>query len=346
MSGPCLMLRYNHVTTVMERVAMRRITGLLVLVALLWGGYWFAGSRAVKTAVSQAVEADPRITAADIRVAGFPNRFDTTFSEPRWSDAGVSWSAPFFQSFALSYKPTHLVFVWPQTQSVTLPAGTIDIAQEDLRASVVFEGLTALRLDRTSLVGDALTLSDPSGQTTRIATLRAATRATDDTGQRHQAALDLSGVTLPQTLVEAVFRANAPAAVVGQARIDTTLGFDAPLDRASFEVAPPVLTDIALTQAEIAWGPLALSAEGQVDVDTQGRPEGRLSITFDNWREWFDVLESLGVIPLETRDTWQRAAELLATTSGSPDTLTAPLTFRNGFVSFGPLPLGPAPRLR
>ena len=38
-------------------------------------------------------------------------------------------------------------------------------------------------------------------------------------------------------------------------------------------------------------------------------------------------------------------SELMAALEGPPNTLDAPLTFENGFISFGPIPLGPAPRI-
>lgn len=326
---------------------MRRLTGLVVFAFVLWGGYWMVASTLVKNAVVQAVDQEPRLTTNDIRVAGFPNRFDTTFTEPSWNEAHLGWSAPFFQSFALSYKPTHLVFVWPKTQTVSLQGSDIEIAQDDLRGSVIFDGLTSLRLDRTSIVGDSLTITAPTGDMTRINAFRAATRQNDETGKNHQAAIELDGIDLPQTVIDAVFGASAPAAVVGQARVNTVLGFDVALERASLESGiRPQLNKIDVASADIVWGPLALAANGSLDVDGQGRLTGRIALTFQSWKNWFDALETLGLIPSETAQTWRRAAELLAATSGSSDTLTAPLSFQNGFMSLGPLPLGPAPRLR
>lgn len=326
---------------------MRRIIGLVVFAAVLWGGYWFVASNAVKQAVTNAVEADPRISASDIRLAGFPNRFDTTFTEPSWSDPAFTWSAPFFQTFALSYKPTHLVMVWPETQDLTFAGNTISIAQEDLRASVVFEGLTALRLARTTMVGDALTVSIPGVADTTVGVLRAATRLSDDTGNRHQAAIAVEDIRLPATLATAVFGPTPPPGLIAQIDADLGLAFDAPLDRESIAALPaPQMTQIAVTSAKLSWGPLQLSADGTLDIDARGRPMGRINLVFEDWRAWFDALDVLGLIPAETAQTWRRAGELLAATSGSSDTLSAPLSFQNGFMSLGPLPLGPAPRFR
>ena len=52
-----------------------------------------------------------------------------------------------------------------------------------------------------------------------------------------------------------------------------------------------------------------------------------------------------GILPEALSGTVERALEVLAGLSGAKDTLDVPLTFADGSVSFGPVPLGPAPRL-
>lgn len=325
---------------------MGRIAGILVVLAILWGGYWFVGSRAVLQGVEAAVAGDARFTATDIRVAGFPNRFDTTLEDPRFQGAGVAWAAPFFQSFALTYKPTHLVFVWPETQVVAFPGGVVEIAQEDLRASVVFEGISALRLGRTTLVGDGLEVTAPTGDVTQIAAIRAATRRVDEAGMRHDAAIEIDGLVLPEVAREAVFPGRGPEFLAGTLRLDTTLGFSAPLERASLQAAAPLVTEITVNSVDAAWGPMGLSGQGTIRSDARGRAEGRLMLTFENWPDWFEMATATGLLRPETAPTWRNAAETLAKAEGDPEDLTAPLIFQNGLMFFGPLPLGPAPRLR
>lgn len=63
-----------------------------------------------------------------------------------------------------------------------------------------------------------------------------------------------------------------------------------------------------------------------------------------NWREMLELAVGAGLIPEGLAPTVERGLEVLAGMSGSPETLDAPLSFRNGYVAFGPIPLGPAPR--
>jgi hypothetical protein len=63
------------------------------------------------------------------------------------------------------------------------------------------------------------------------------------------------------------------------------------------------------------------------------------------WRRLLEMAVGTGLIAEVIHPTLERALELMAGLNGPPDTLDAPLTFQSGFVSFGPIPLGPAPRL-
>jgi hypothetical protein len=80
-------------------------------------------------------------------------------------------------------------------------------------------------------------------------------------------------------------------------------------------------------------------------VGPDGVPDGRITLKITNWRDLLRVARNAGLLPEPLMPTIERAFEILAGLSGPPDTLDAPLTFANGIVSFGPVPLGPAPRL-
>ncbi len=82
---------------------MRALVIVIGLAALLWSGYWLIGaSRATKGTRDwlDARSVDGWMAgAADIRTRGFPNRFDTTLTEPRLAlpSGQAVWSAPFLQ---------------------------------------------------------------------------------------------------------------------------------------------------------------------------------------------------------------------------------------------------------
>ena len=88
---------------------MKKLLVLIVTLAALWAGYWFVGAAGVKAGF--AVWFDARQSEgwqaeySDLSVKGFPNRFDTTLTDPALADpaTGLAWSAPFVQLFALHH---------------------------------------------------------------------------------------------------------------------------------------------------------------------------------------------------------------------------------------------------
>ena len=52
-----------------------------------------------------------------------------------------------------------------------------------------------------------------------------------------------------------------------------------------------------------------------------------------------------GALPDQAVDPVNRVLGLLAGLSGNPNALDVELGFRDGFVTLGPVPLGPAPRI-
>ena len=105
------------------------------------------------------------------------------------------------------------------------------------------------------------------------------------------------------------------------------------------------MTAIDLDDLSARWGEITFRAAGELIVDERGVPEGKLTIKAVEWRRLLEMAVGTGMIAEVLRPTIERALELMAGLEGSPDTLDAPLTFQKGFVSLGPIPIGPAPRI-
>ena len=161
---------------------MSRIVFVVFALAALWAGYWVIGSRALETRLTAWLDARRAegwvAEAGAVTVRGFPNRFDTTIETLTLADpeTGVAWSMPFFQILALSYRPNHVIAVWPDTQVLATPAERLDIASERMRGSVVFRPDTALALDRTTIVMENVGLTSADGWMAWLAEARLATR--------------------------------------------------------------------------------------------------------------------------------------------------------------------------
>ena len=64
---------------------MRWLIWVILGVATLWGGLWFAASSMVERGVQDWFKGQgPAASATRIEVAGFPSRIDLTLTEPRF----------------------------------------------------------------------------------------------------------------------------------------------------------------------------------------------------------------------------------------------------------------------
>ncbi len=330
---------------------MRRILVIVTALTLLWGGYWWSGALAMERgfrAWLDARAAEGWVASYDsVETHGFPSRFDTTFRglalQP--PDAGWAWRAPLFQTLMLSYLPNRAVAAWPGPQTILTPLGRIDVEGERLRASVRLGVATSLPLDELRLEAAGLGVAAEAGWRASAAEASLATVATTAARNGQRLGILLSELRPPSAVRALVDPLGAMPDALDRLHLDADLGFDAPWDRFALEDRAPRLTSIALRDARIEWGALALSAEGSVEIGEDGLPRGRIELRVEDWRRLLDLLRATGMVGEGVAPLTERAMEVLAGLSPDADVIEAPLSFQRGFVSFGPIPLGPAPRL-
>ena len=161
---------------------MRRLLAIVILAALGWSGWWWWHASMREAAVNDWL-AERRAAgwvaeAAEVRVTGYPNRIDTVVTGLELADPeqGWSWSAPEFQFLSLSYRPHHIIAVWPGEQVVGTPYDTLRLSAEVLRGSVVFEPSPRLALDRATIEIGGLSIASELGWTMTIGKAVLATR--------------------------------------------------------------------------------------------------------------------------------------------------------------------------
>lgn len=326
---------------------MRKLTFLVVILAALYGGYWFVGSRAIENGARQGL-ADLRADGWDVRytdlaTAGFPSRFDTTATDLslRSPDGLTGWDGPFVQVFALSYQPNKVIAALPQDFVLTVAGDDYAFTNDRLRASGAVRANSDLALSDITLEADQLAVtSTPLGQMTLNRGLLAL-RAVRDMPNRYDAYLELTDLAQ-----------NRPILMQGQLpdRIerfvfDGAMTFDRPLDRHGFDGSgpEPALREVDLRNMALDVADMSLTASGKLTVDALGVPDGRITFRTAQWRQLIDYLVAFEVIDPGMQRTVTNVAQAMAAGGGE---LALPLSFQNGFMSIGPLPLGPAPRLR
>ena len=321
---------------------MRILTWVVVLLAALYSGYWFVAAKAARegaeTALAEAGARGLEVQHQGLDLTGFPSRFDLTLTEPKLSGDGWRWQAPFAQVFALSYSPWKLISALPNTQRLELAGQGIEIASTRMQASLFLRPETALPLDRFDAVVEGASLRGEAGWALGFASANASLIAQEGGAQAAFRMLEI----VPDQRVSEALNGALPATV---ARLDVLadLGLSQPL---GLRAAPAELTMITLREAHLVWGPLKLTAAGAVVPDPQGLAEGTLDLRVEGWQQGLAAAEAAGVVPEQFRVMLRSVLENLAAQSDEPGVLKLPLVMAQGQMRLGPLPLGPAPRLR
>ncbi len=319
---------------------MRILLTLSAVLMMFYCGYWVAGSRLLLTGVEVALndaKAAGQIDYAGVSLKGFPSRFDVTVDAPSLTspDGRLAWSAPFLQVMALSYRPTHVIAVWPHEQTVDVAGDTIAVTTVDMRASATVGATTALPLDHSTLEVKEGALASGAGWSARFADALFATRAAGADGTRHDLWLSVGGLDPVRSC----------GAVPGlDLKGDATAGFSAPLDRFAAQAGARV-TDLSLKTLTVTMGTAQLTAAGDLTIGASRMPEGRILISVKDWTAFLNAAVAAGLIAPEVAPTWAEGLTRYAALSGDPKVLELPLVFQSGMMSLGPFPLGPAPAL-
>lgn len=330
---------------------MRRLLILPLALAVAFAGYWLMVARGVEGGFRNWFAergADGWVAEyGSLSTSGFPRRFETVLTDITIADpeTGVAWTAPRFAVEADAFKPHRITATWPEVQTLASPIERITITSEGMDARVEFVPRTRLELRAIegSLAGAML--SSTLGWETRIE--RGGLSATARNGRRNAYTIRFtaSNVTPSDDLRRSLDPARLLPDVIDGVVMVADVAFDAPWDRYAIEEARPQINSLDLGNLQAQWGGIELRAAGNLKVDSEGVPDGRITVKVTNWRDLLQVAGNAGLLPAPLMPTIERAFEIIAGLSGPPDTLDAPLTFSSGIVSFGPVPLGRAPRL-
>lgn len=329
---------------------MRILLAVILVSALAWSGYWFLGAQTVERGLSawldQRAEEGWIAEYASLDTAGYPNRFDTTITELELADpeTGVAWTTPFFQILQLSYRPHHVIAVWPDAQRVSTPNQNIEVTSDVFRGSIEFVPGPALALSETTVEMGALSLVSSADWTGALETGQLSLRATPAAVNSYDVYFASRNLTLPERVRRMAAQSDLVGDVAETLAVTATVRFTAPWDRRAIEVARPQVTHIDLDLAQGTWGELDLRFAGELDVDALGVPTGEITVKATNWREMLGLAQQAGWIPANLAPLLEGGLNMVARLSGNPESIDAPLVFSDGNVTLaGLLPLGPAP---
>ncbi|MEM6304320.1 MAG: DUF2125 domain-containing protein [Pseudomonadota bacterium] len=328
---------------------MRFILRLAVVLVVLWCGWWALASWGLHRGLTQAIatrEGDG--WRADVQQAGFPLRLrselrDIVLTGPtpdlRVTAEQLAISAP-------TYWPGFITADLPEAPvRISTPAGEVILelsegdAGLDVSPGMALElahlrlrsGTWRLRLqDQALFSGDAIALQVNADAQSAARYLADFSAENLSLGDSLRAAL-----ALPADWPEAFDRFTADLAVI----------FDKPLDRFAGEQPSPQPRRLALNGLDLAWGEIALSAKGALDIDATGVPEGRIEVQLKNWRTVLDLAQNAGALPDQARRQANFMLGALASRAGAPEDLDLTLNFTSGRLALSGIDLGPAPRI-
>lgn len=329
---------------------MRALLVVVLALGTLWGGYWVVGSISLQTAAEKwlAAQNDSGVEATytALKVQGFPNRFDMTVTDLHLADpvSGFAWDAAFVQVFSMTWKPWHLIAALPNSQTITVPDGVITVGSTSLKGSLVMVPGAALALDAVVVEGTDVAAVSTVGWVVKAKRAQIATRQDASLANGHEVNLTVTGFVPDPAVMAAMAGKSDLPAVVEVAQIDVVAGFSAPIDRFAGETRP-ALAALKVKQGLVRWGDVELTMTGGLVADAEGFAEGRIDVKLTNWRKVLAPAVAMGLITAEVAPTVENMMALMAQQSGDGAVLELPLVMTAGWMSLGPIPLGPAPRM-
>jgi hypothetical protein len=323
---------------------MRALTWIVGLAAAFWSAWWFGGSYALDKSARDWLAENPQVQYSRLNVQGFPNRFDVQLGEPRYTVPGLEWQAEWLSVYALSYKPWHVIAALPPEQQLTVDGDTLALASQGLMASVVVAPNMAVPLERVTMVGENLALSDAAaGWVMKLAGVDFAIERQKDAPKDYRIGLRLLDFAPDPGLMRVLEgQAGTLPPTIALLHLDATVGLDRALDR--FLKDAPKPTHVKLDGLTLEWGELRFLAKGALTI-TDGMPAGQIDLQLRNWQLLPETLKASGLVAPATADNIARALEGYAVQSPDPTVIDMAFVIKDGQMSLGPFPLGPAPSL-
>lgn len=330
---------------------MRRLISGLVVLAALAGGWWAFYAWSTQRVVSQWLEARAAegwvVNYTDLSVNGFPTRFDTRIValELADPDTGWVWSVPQVSLGQRVFRPDHLRAVGPAEQVLASPSERLVIRSDVIQSELDVQPAARFALDASITEMRGVEVTSSAGWSMRLPEGLLTGHRVDGAEATYDVVFAADGLEPPAPMAALLDPAGVLPDAIGAVSYRARMAFDRPWDLRAIEDRRPQITRLDLDDISANWGEMLFRATGAVDVDGRGRPEGDVSVRAENWRAMVELAVNAGAIPTQLQGSIEGVLGMVAGLSGRREDIDATLSFRDGRVFLGPLPLGPAPRL-
>ena len=347
---------------------MRRLLTLTILAALILGALWLGGETLLARELRRASARDPGLDIAAVTELRRKDRVGVHLDGLRVSRAaGVLdiaaadlWLSPLTPTEARLDLPAQVI-VDAGAGPVTLGLGTTDARLRlaplgGMALDSIVLGAGPLTIARAPLA-DRLDLTATHSRAPQAPLPGAAGYDVSITAEKldlERLASALTGGSPPQASLPGLLQVQAAGRIWLDAR---------PGPANLRPEARPALVGLRIEGADLALGPLRARMIGQISADDTGHAQGHLALyTADaapllqlaadlGWipqgvvKLAGQMVERLGALPIAqsaAQDGWPG----ITFPDPAPGELRLPLSMAQGRISLGPIPLGPAPRLR
>ncbi|MBP8931830.1 MAG: DUF2125 domain-containing protein [Paracoccus sp.] len=340
---------------------MRRLLIVTILFLLVLGGLWLGGETLLARELRKLAAEDPAIEVAAVSELREFRRIGVHLTDLQIEKPAGSLTLPMLD---LWLSPAHLTearLALPPQAILDTGAGPMTLGLAEARGSLRLRPLGGMTLGSLALASGPLTVDDaPLAEALSLGAQVA--RLGHDTPAGAVAAYDLDIAILNFDLARLAPQLVLPGALglEGKGRVW--------LDRAPgpATLSPgerPVPVGLRLDQADLKLGNAVVRISGRVQADSEGRTEGELTLSTSDIKPLLQAAASAGLIPEPAVKLAEAVWKKLATRHDAPETATPetapsagedatettgpelrlPVTFREGKIYLGPLPLGPAP---
>lgn len=330
---------------------MKRLLIGISVVCVLGGIAWGVGAMATQSAASRWLDdrqANGWVAEAETTVGGFPLAFRTQFAGLELADpaTGLAWSAPEFRLEQSLLRLDQLAAFWPSEQTLASPDERLTLISSAMDATFDVQPTNRFALDAIRAQVADLTVQSNAGWATSMDRAELSAARVPEAEQVYFVDLTATGMVPPEVWRDRLDPGGLLPNAIDRVLVDTTITFDAPWDMGAIEVARPQITQLQIDDITAAWGDMLFRATGTLEVTAGGVPEGDLAVRAENWRAMVELASNAGIVPERLRTTAEAMLQVLAGMNGSAENIDATLSFSNGRVFIGPLPIGPAPSLR
>jgi hypothetical protein len=331
---------------------MRKLIALVLVLATLYGGYWFVGRSKIQSRLADAIvqvdAGEMNVTYASLATRGFPSRFDTTVTDLVVEDptADVRWETPIFQLLALSYQPNNVRAYFPEEQVFVIDGDRYTLFTDEMVASGRVSASAALSVKQAELELLNPRLRTEDGAELALARLFAAMRLTPETTQSYDVFFEARSIVLPENIRKLIDPQSLQSPIIQSLRLDSDLTLSEPIELNGADAGLLSITALSIKEFALVWGEMSVSVIGDVTPDDLGVLDGSITITVRNWQQALDLAVASGVLEDDRIFIVTEIANNFDETPHIPDTLTVTLSIVNGEMALGGFALGPAPLLR